>query len=118
MQMSHTHVPYLFIMFLVVFPTGLCEQNQSRRSVTEHQLMHDRGRNIQTLKRLIWLSSAIEDLHTAQVRSADFRPRKTLNLALDPDLVIPAATKGPQADQVQKLLRDFLTRPLLSERES
>ncbi|XP_054641231.1 parathyroid hormone 4 [Dunckerocampus dactyliophorus] len=117
MQMSHTHMQRLFIMFLVVFPTGLCEQNQSRRSVTEHQLMHDRGRNIQSLKRLIWLSSAIEDLHTAQIRSAAFSPRKALNLALDPDLV-PAATKDPQPAQVQKLLRDFLTIPHLLERES
>uniref|UniRef100_A0A671NJK3 Parathyroid hormone-like hormone b n=1 Tax=Sinocyclocheilus anshuiensis TaxID=1608454 RepID=A0A671NJK3_9TELE len=41
----------------------------SRRAVTEHQLMHDRGRSIQSLKRLIWLSSAIERLHTAQTRS-------------------------------------------------
>lgn len=41
----------------------------SRRAVTEHQLMHDRGRSIQSLKRLIWLSSAIEGLHTAQTRT-------------------------------------------------
>lgn len=31
--------------------------------------MHDRGRSIQSLKRLIWLSSAIERLHTAETRS-------------------------------------------------
>ncbi|KAL0154327.1 hypothetical protein M9458_050440 [Cirrhinus mrigala] len=31
--------------------------------------MHDRGRSIQSLKRLIWLSSAIEGLHTAQTRT-------------------------------------------------
>ncbi|ROL45196.1 Parathyroid hormone-related protein [Anabarilius grahami] len=41
----------------------------TRRAVTEHQLMHDRGRSIQSLKRLIWLSSAIEGLHTAQTRT-------------------------------------------------
>lgn len=41
----------------------------SRRAVTEHQLLHDRGRTIQSLKRLIWLSSAIEGLHTAQARA-------------------------------------------------
>uniref|UniRef100_A0A8C2HXE9 Uncharacterized protein n=1 Tax=Cyprinus carpio TaxID=7962 RepID=A0A8C2HXE9_CYPCA len=41
----------------------------SRRAVTEHQLMHDRGRSIQSLKRLIWLSSAIEGLHTAQTHT-------------------------------------------------
>lgn len=37
--------------------------------MTEHQLLHDRGRTIQSLKRLIWLSSAIEGLHTAQARA-------------------------------------------------
>ena len=40
-----------------------------RRAVTEHQLLHDRGRTIQSLKRLIWLSSAIEGLHTAKARA-------------------------------------------------
>ncbi|KAG7319362.1 hypothetical protein KOW79_017836 [Hemibagrus wyckioides] len=44
-------------------------QENQRRAVTEHQLMHDRGRSIQSLKRLIWLSSAIERLHTAETRS-------------------------------------------------
>ncbi|XP_053340494.1 parathyroid hormone 4 [Clarias gariepinus] len=44
-------------------------QESKRRAVTEHQLMHDRSRSIQSLKRLIWLSSAIERLHTAETRS-------------------------------------------------
>uniref|UniRef100_A0A672GN24 Uncharacterized protein n=1 Tax=Salarias fasciatus TaxID=181472 RepID=A0A672GN24_SALFA len=66
MQMSHRPVRWLAVMLLVIFTVSCqCQQNQSRRAVTEHQLMHDRGRNIQSLKRLIWLSSAIEGLHTA-----------------------------------------------------
>ncbi|XP_048037862.1 parathyroid hormone 4 [Megalobrama amblycephala] len=56
-------------MILMVVAAVQCQENESRRAVTEHQLMHDRGRSIQSLKRLIWLSSAIEGLHTAQTRT-------------------------------------------------
>ncbi|XP_046731023.1 parathyroid hormone 4-like [Silurus meridionalis] len=54
---------------LVMVLTVVDSQENVRRAVTEHQLMHDRGRSIQSLKRLIWLSSAIERLHTAEARS-------------------------------------------------
>ncbi|XP_043079675.1 parathyroid hormone 4 [Puntigrus tetrazona] len=57
------------LMILMVVAAVQCQENESRRAVTEHQLMHDRGRSIQSLKRLIWLSSAIEGLHTAQTRT-------------------------------------------------
>ncbi|XP_063072012.1 parathyroid hormone 4 [Engraulis encrasicolus] len=57
------------VMVLVVLTAAHC-QDDRRRAVTEHQLLHDRGRTIQSLKRLIWLSSAIEGLHTAQARDA------------------------------------------------
>ncbi|XP_047439493.1 parathyroid hormone 4 [Mugil cephalus] len=106
MQMPHRPVQWLVVMLLVVLTTGQCEQSDSRRAVTEHQLMHDRGRNIQSLKRLIWLSSAIEGLHTAQTRSAAFNPAKVLNLALNPAL-IPAAGSPQQPARVRSLLRDF-----------
>ncbi|XP_041836796.1 parathyroid hormone 4 isoform X2 [Melanotaenia boesemani] len=105
MQMSHKPVQLFAVMLLVVFSTGQCQQNESRRAVTEHQLMHDRGRNIQSLKRLIWLSSAIEGLHTAQARSAAFNPSKVLNFALNPALIPPA--ESPEPAQVQSILRDF-----------
>ncbi|KAF3690246.1 Parathyroid hormone-related protein [Channa argus] len=105
MQTSHRPVQLLAVMLLVTFTTGQCQQSQSRRAVTEHQLMHDRGRNIQSLKRLIWLSSAIEGLHTAQTRATASKPTKVLNLALNPALV-PAAESPPPA-RVQSLLRDF-----------
>uniref|UniRef100_A0A8C9ZYL0 Parathyroid hormone n=1 Tax=Sander lucioperca TaxID=283035 RepID=A0A8C9ZYL0_SANLU len=85
----------------------------SRRAVTEHQLMHDRGQNIQSLKRLIWLSSAIEGLHTAQTRSAAFNPTKVLNLALNPKLV-PAAGI-PQPNRVESLMRDFFNPYLIQQ---
>ncbi|XP_075952466.1 parathyroid hormone 4 [Anarhichas minor] len=114
MQTSLRPVQWLSVMLLVVFTTSQCQQNESRRAVTEHQLMHDRGRNIQSLKRLIWLSSAIEGLHTAQTRSSDFNPSKVLNLALNPALV-PAAG-NPQPDRVQSLLRDFFN-PYLTQQQ-
>ncbi|AWP02323.1 Parathyroid hormone-like protein [Scophthalmus maximus] len=91
---------------------------RSRRAVSEHQLMHDRGRNIQSLKRLIWLSSAMEGLHTAQARSAAFNPTKVLEQDLDP---APApAARGPQPARVPSLLRDFFNPYItqLPDRES
>lgn len=84
----------------------------SRRAVSEHQLMHDRGRNIQSLKRLIWLSSAIEGLHTAQTRSAALNPTRVLNLALNPAL--ESAGGSPQPGRVQSLLKDFFN-PYLTQ---
>lgn len=75
--------------------------------------MHDRSRNIQSLKRLIWLSSAIEGLHTAETRSAALDPgAKGLNLALNPALVSAAAAGSPQPGRVHSLLKDFFT-PIL-----
>ncbi|XP_073721549.1 parathyroid hormone 4-like isoform X1 [Misgurnus anguillicaudatus] len=59
----------LAVILLMVVTIVQCQDGESRRAVTEHQLMHDRGRSIQSLKRLIWLSSAIEGLHTAQTRT-------------------------------------------------
>ncbi|KAJ4940927.1 hypothetical protein JOQ06_027217 [Pogonophryne albipinna] len=40
MQMSHRPVEWLAVMLLVVFTAALCQQNESRRAVSEHQLMH------------------------------------------------------------------------------
>ncbi|XP_058487645.1 parathyroid hormone 4 [Solea solea] len=111
MQMSHRSVQWIAVMLLVLFTSGQCQQ-ESRRAVTEHQLMHNRGQSIQSLKRLIWLSSAIEGLHTAQTRSAAFNPTKILNLDLNPALV-PAA-RTPQPARVQNLLRDFFN-PYLTQ---
>ncbi|KAJ0002670.1 hypothetical protein NQD34_007819 [Periophthalmus magnuspinnatus] len=70
-------------VLLMLFTSGLC-QSDSRRAVSEHQLMHDRGRTVQSLKRLIWLSSAIEGLHTAQARGLD--PGLDHGLGLDQGL--------------------------------
>ncbi|KAL6112426.1 parathyroid hormone 4 [Pungitius pungitius] len=114
MQTSLRPVRWLAVMLLVAFTTSRCQQNESRRAVTEHQLMHDRGRNIQSLKRLIWLSSAMEGLHTAQTRSDDLNPTRVLNLALNPALVPGAG--NPQPPRVQSLLRDFFN-PYLTQQQ-
>ncbi|KAM8756446.1 parathyroid hormone 4 isoform 1-T1 [Acanthopagrus schlegelii] len=118
MQMSHRSVQWLTVLLCVVFTTIRCQQSESRRAVTEHQLMHDRSKNIQSLKRLIWLSSAIEGLHTAQTRSAAFDPTKVLDLALNPALVPAAGSLQP--GRVQSVLRDFFNPYMtqLPDRES
>ncbi|KAM7005960.1 parathyroid hormone 4 [Tautogolabrus adspersus] len=109
MQTSHRPAQWLAVMLLIVSTSGQCEQNKSRRAVTEHQLMHDRSQNIQSLKRLIWLSSAIEGLHTAQTRSASFNPSKSLNLPVNTD------AESPPPNRVQSLLRDFFNNPYLTQ---
>uniref|UniRef100_A0A3Q3BMT3 Parathyroid hormone 4-like n=1 Tax=Kryptolebias marmoratus TaxID=37003 RepID=A0A3Q3BMT3_KRYMA len=106
MQISHRPAQLFAVMVLFILTIVQGQQSENRRAVTEHQLMHDRGRNIQSLKRLIWLSSAIEGLHTAQARSAAFSPAKILDSALNP-VLIPAAAGSSQPAQVQNILRDF-----------
>ncbi|KAM8917863.1 parathyroid hormone 4 [Spinachia spinachia] len=115
MQTSLGPVRWIAVLLLLAFTTSRCQQSESRRAVAEHQLMHDRGRNIQSLKRLIWLSSAIEGLHTAQTRSDDLNPTRILERVMNPALV-PAAG-NPQPTRVQSLLRDFFNPYLLPQEE-
>ncbi|XP_061689914.1 parathyroid hormone 4 [Syngnathoides biaculeatus] len=125
MPMCHDYVPWLVVFMLAaVLPTGLCDQDQSRRAVAEHQLMHDRGHNIQSLKRLIWLSGAMEGLHTAQTRSAVWGPgpRKGPGpeLNLDAALEPAVAVDDYRPALVRNLLRDFFNSPYgthVAERE-
>uniref|UniRef100_A0A8C3YA05 Parathyroid hormone-related protein n=1 Tax=Catharus ustulatus TaxID=91951 RepID=A0A8C3YA05_CATUS len=46
----------------------LCWFPCSRRAVSEHQLMHDKGRAVQGLKRLLWLQHALGAVHSASSR--------------------------------------------------
>ncbi|XP_041748196.1 parathyroid hormone 4-like [Coregonus clupeaformis] len=78
MLVSQKPVQSVAVMVLVVFTVSRCQENE-RRAVTEHQLLHDRGRTIKSLKRLIWLSSAIEGLDTAQTRSSFLLSPAALN---------------------------------------
>ncbi|NWI35162.1 PTH4 protein, partial [Sula dactylatra] len=59
-------VTFLAIFFFACFAT--CQDTENKRAVTEHQLMHDKGRAFQGLKRLMWLHNALGSVHTASSR--------------------------------------------------
>ncbi|NXY89134.1 PTH4 protein, partial [Alcedo cyanopectus] len=59
-------VTFLAILFLAWFAT--CQDTEIRRAVTEHQLLHDKGRAFQGLKRQMWLQHALGSVHTASGR--------------------------------------------------
>ncbi|NXK34378.1 PTH4 protein, partial [Piprites chloris] len=65
-QRSLQTVTFLAILFFACFAT--CQEIENRRAVTEHQLMHDKGRAFQGLKRLMWLHHALGTVHTASSR--------------------------------------------------
>ncbi|KAK7891888.1 hypothetical protein WMY93_023851 [Mugilogobius chulae] len=44
-------------------------RNRMRRSVSHAQLMHDKGRSLQELKRRLWIQDLFEKVHTAGVES-------------------------------------------------
>ncbi|KAJ7332935.1 hypothetical protein JRQ81_015115 [Phrynocephalus forsythii] len=56
----------LSIFLLACFAT--CQEAENKRAVTEHQLLNDRGRALQGLKRLMWLHNAMTGVHTATDR--------------------------------------------------
>ncbi|XP_004449366.1 parathyroid hormone-related protein [Dasypus novemcinctus] len=41
-----------------------------RRAVSEHQLLHDKGKSIQDLRRRFFLHHLIAEIHTAEIRAA------------------------------------------------
>ncbi|NXP09134.1 PTH4 protein, partial [Thinocorus orbignyianus] len=65
-QRSLQMVTFLAILLLACFAT--CQDTEKKRAVTEHQLMHDKGRAFQGLKRLMWLHNALGSVHTASSR--------------------------------------------------
>ncbi|NWS31694.1 PTH4 protein, partial [Polioptila caerulea] len=65
-QRSLQTVTFLAILFFACF--AMCQDLENRRAVTEHQLMHDKGRAAQGLKRLRWLHQALGAVHTAGSR--------------------------------------------------
>ncbi|NXC98931.1 PTH4 protein, partial [Certhia familiaris] len=62
-QRSLQTVTFLAILLFACF--AMCQDLENRRAVTEHQLMHDKGRAVQGLKRLMWLHHALGAVHTA-----------------------------------------------------
>ncbi|NXL67145.1 PTH4 protein, partial [Chordeiles acutipennis] len=65
-QRSLQMVTFLAILSSACFAT--CQDTENKRAVTEHQLMHDKGRAFQGLKRLMWLHNALGSVHTASSR--------------------------------------------------
>ncbi|NXB86683.1 PTH4 protein, partial [Vidua macroura] len=65
-QISLQTVTFLAILFFACFAMG--QDLENRRAVTEHQLLHDKGRALQGLKRLMWLHHALGAVHTASSR--------------------------------------------------
>ncbi|NXM10709.1 PTH4 protein, partial [Ploceus nigricollis] len=65
-QRSLQTVTFLAILFFACFAMG--QDLENRRAVTEHQLLHDKGRAVQGLKRLLWLHHALGAVHTASSR--------------------------------------------------
>ncbi|KYO33119.1 hypothetical protein Y1Q_0014917 [Alligator mississippiensis] len=65
-QRSLQMVIFLAIFFLACFATS--QEVENKRAVTEHQYMHDKGRALQGLKRLMWLSNVMGGVHTASSR--------------------------------------------------
>ncbi|NXQ45793.1 PTH4 protein, partial [Catharus fuscescens] len=65
-QRSLQTVTFLAILFFACF--AMCQDLENRRAVSEHQLMHDKGRAVQGLKRLLWLQHALGAVHSASSR--------------------------------------------------
>uniref|UniRef100_A0A8B9UXP6 Uncharacterized protein n=2 Tax=Anas TaxID=8835 RepID=A0A8B9UXP6_9AVES len=59
-QRSLQMVTFLAMIFFACFATS----QDTEKAVTEHQLMHDKGRAFQGLKRLMWLYNALGSVHT------------------------------------------------------
>uniref|UniRef100_A0A8B9IG79 Parathyroid hormone n=1 Tax=Anser cygnoides TaxID=8845 RepID=A0A8B9IG79_ANSCY len=64
---SYTTLSTFLVMFLNMVQQ-IMQGCSSKRAVTEHQLMHDKGRAFQGLKRLMWLHNALGSVHTASSR--------------------------------------------------
>ncbi|NWV55457.1 PTH4 protein, partial [Daphoenositta chrysoptera] len=67
-QRSLQTVTFLAILFFAC--SAMCQDIENRRAVTEHQLMHDKGRAFQGLKRRMWLQHALGAVHTASSRGS------------------------------------------------
>ncbi|NWZ41143.1 PTH4 protein, partial [Brachypodius atriceps] len=65
-QRSLQTVTFWAVPFFACFTK--CQDLENRRALTEHQLMHDKGRAVQGLERLMRLHHALGAVHTASSR--------------------------------------------------
>ncbi|NWR23309.1 PTH4 protein, partial [Emberiza fucata] len=98
-QRSLQTVTFLAILFFACFTMG--QDLENRRALTEHQLLHDKGRAVQGLKRLLWLQHALGAVHTASSRdtplpSASWDPQESQD---------PSDFNSSDGDEASSLLR-------------
>lgn len=79
----------------------------SKRAVTEHQLLNDRGRTLQGLKRLMWLHNAMGGVHTASGR--DLSQAHVLLTSKEQDLY-DTMDREEMSDMMEPLLLELLGR--------
>ncbi|XP_019399785.1 PREDICTED: parathyroid hormone-related protein isoform X1 [Crocodylus porosus] len=64
-----------FAVFLLSYSVPCCGRSvegisrRHKRAVSEHQLLHDKGRSIQDLRRRMFLQNLIEGVNTAEIRA-------------------------------------------------
>ncbi|KYO44740.1 parathyroid hormone-related protein isoform B [Alligator mississippiensis] len=79
-QREETMFPRLFqqwsfAVFLLSYSVPCCGRSvegisrRHKRAVSEHQLLHDKGRSIQDLRRRMFLQNLIEGVNTAEIRA-------------------------------------------------
>ncbi|NWV35318.1 PTH4 protein, partial [Grantiella picta] len=98
-QRSLQTVTFLAILFLACFAT--CQDIENRRAVTEHQLLHDKGRAFQGLKRLLWLQHALGAVHTASSRESPV-PSAAWDGQKSPDPSDSSSIDGGEASSLMK----------------
>lgn len=82
----------------------------SKRAVTEHQLLNDRGRTLQGLKRLMWLHNAMGGVHTASGR--DLSQAHALLTSKEHDFsdLYDTMDREEMSDMMEPLLLELLGR--------
>ncbi|XP_069489656.1 parathyroid hormone 4-like [Ambystoma mexicanum] len=115
MPLSHRAlqvVSFLGVFVLACYSTS--QEIENKRAVTEHQFLHDKGRTIQGLKRLMWLHNAMGGVHTASGRDLPraivWDVQKAKDAPLSPDTYT-----GPVAEEPQDLLKQLLVKQAQEE---
>ncbi|KAG8132176.1 hypothetical protein E2320_010051, partial [Naja naja] len=94
----------------IKIPAGTDLSYFSKRAVTEHQLLNDRGRTLQGLKRLMWLHNAMGGVHTASGR--DLSQAHVLLTSKEQDLsdLYDTMSREEMPDMMEPLLLELLGR--------
>ncbi|NXR19784.1 PTH4 protein, partial [Cinclus mexicanus] len=98
-QRSLQTVTFLATLFFACF--AMCQDLGNRRAVTEHQLMHDKGRTVQGLKRLMWLQHALGAVHTASSREMPL-PNASWDVQDSQD---PSDSNSSDGDEASSLMK-------------